>query len=167
LSGTDYLNFTGTTFDATTRDGSLHYLRLGSFYWDAFQGSSIVDSPFTLFISFTNPTGVSPDPIYNGDIEGLVIRGKINGVRYGESTVQAVFEPNVRTYEFTGGDPDLAGSFTLTLNDTYVPASGGHVVGQITGATTVTPEPISMVLMGSGLAGLAAARRRKRRQQSA
>ena len=70
----------------------------------------------------------------------------------------------MRSYTFTGGNPDTDGSFTLTLEDTYIdPNRGSKVYGHVSSAT-VTPEPMSMILMGSGLAGLAAARRRRKRQ---
>jgi hypothetical protein len=165
LSSADYLNFTGSSFDLLTHlDGSLT-MSLGHFSWSTLSGEQSVNSPFTLFISFAYPTGIHPDPIYYGGVEGLVIRGKLNGVRVGESTTQLVFEPNQREYTFTGGQPNGTGSFTLTLPDTHIePYSRSFVYGQISDAT-VTPEPISMVLMGSGLAGLALTRRRRKQQQ--
>jgi hypothetical protein len=77
-----------------------------------------------------------------------------------------VFEPNVRDYTFTGGIPDQSGEFRLTIRDTYIyPSATSRIYGDISSAT-VTPEPVSMVLIGSGLAGLAAARRRRKQQQA-
>lgn len=166
FGSTQFLEFTGMAFDEVSRYDGQTTLYLGKFAFSSlFQGETIVDSPFTLFIGFTNPTTIYPDPTYYSDIAGLVVRGKINGQRVGSSDVTVVFQPSVQEYTFSGGEPDLPGRFTLELQDTYIGAnSGGVIAGKITDAT-VTPEPISMVLMGSGLAGIAAARRRRKQQQ--
>lgn len=165
-SSVDYLSFTGQAFDQVSRYDGRTTLFLGYFsFAPLFQGQTLIDSPFTLFIGFTNPTGIFPDPVYYTDIAGLVIRGKLNGVRVGESNATVVFQPNTQEYKFSGGEPDLPGRFTLELRDTYIePNSKSYITGKVTDAT-VTPEPVSMVLMGSGLAGIAAARRRRKQQQ--
>ena len=160
---TGFLNFTGMSFDEQTRnDGHVQFM-LGYFSWDAFIGETYIDSPFTLFLAFTNPTGIYPDPVYYGNAEGVYIRGKLNGAWTATSSLQLTFEPNQREYAFTGGDPDRPGEFTLTLNNMNINPDNRHIIGTVTNAT-VTPEPMSMILMGSGLAGLAAARRRRKRQ---
>jgi PEP-CTERM motif len=168
-TGSDFLTFTGWDFDKLSgADGSVE-LALGDFYWETFVGNVEIASPFTLFIAFATPTGIDPTPLYDGEFEGLVIRGKVNGVATRESTMSVIFEPNQRDYTFTGGSPDGSGSFTLTLPETYIwPAQRSPVTAQITNATvaTVNPEPMSMILLGSGLAGLAAVRRRRKQKQS-
>ncbi|HET9438709.1 MAG TPA: PEP-CTERM sorting domain-containing protein [Longimicrobiales bacterium] len=164
FASSDHLGFFGNSFSGLTDNGALT-LDFGYFAWDAL-GEYYVDSPFTLFLSFTAPTGIDPDPVYFGGVEGVVIRGKVNGIRVGSSTTQLVFEPNQRSYTFTGGNPNVDGTFTLTLRDTYIdPLRASKIYGDVSHAT-VTPEPMSMILMGSGLAGLAAARRRRKRQQT-
>jgi hypothetical protein len=166
FSASNYLQFAGMSFNQVSRPDGRTTLFLGQFsFAPLFQGETIIDSPFTLFIGFTNPTGIFPDPVYYTDIAGLVVRGKVNGQRVGSSDVSVVFQPNTQEYKFSGGQPDLPGRFTLELRDTYIGANtGGTIAGKITDAT-VTPEPISMVLMGSGLAGIAAARRRRKQKQ--
>jgi hypothetical protein len=164
-SETGFLNFTGMSFDETTRNDGRAQLMFGYFSWDAFIGETYIDSPFTLFLAFTNPTGIYPDPVYYGNAEGVYIRGKLNGAWTATSDLQLTFEPNQREYTFTGGDPDRPGEFTLTLNNMNINPDNRHIIGTVTDAT-VTPEPVSLILMGSGLAGLAAARRRRKRPSS-
>lgn len=168
-TGSDFLTFTGWDFKKLSDGAGNAELALGDFYWETFVGNAEIASPFTLFIAFATPTGIDPTPIYDGEFEGLVIRGRINGVKTRESTMNVIFEPNQREYTFTGGSPNGAGSFTLTLPETYIwPAQRSQVTAQITDATVavVNPEPMSMILLGSGLAGVAAARRRRKQQQS-
>ena len=165
VSEVGYLNFMGSTFDETSRNNGNAQLMLGYFSWDWFLGETYIDSPFTLFLAFTNPTGIYPDPVYYGNAEGFYIKGKLNGSWTAESGLLLSFDPNQREYTFTGGEPDKEGKFTLTLNNMIINPDNRHIIGTVTDAT-VTPEPLSMVLMGSGLAGLAAARRRRKRQAS-
>lgn len=168
-SGTGFLNFTGQSFDGYTgSDGYLH-LTFGFFNWDVFEGIDYIDSPFTLFLSFTNPTGISPDPVYGGSANGLLISGRLFGQMINIGGAVLNFEPNTRYYTFTGGDPNQPGDFRLTLADALIsPTGNSYINGYITSASSsahVTPEPMTMILMGSGLAGIAAVRRRRRREE--
>lgn len=161
--GTDILDYTGQAFGGTTSGGELD-LTFGYFNWRSFSGIQLLAQPFTLFLNFVSPTGISPDPIYGGGALGLV---KVQGSFWSDpfSLGAVFFQPNDQTYSFNG--PDSPGQFTLTLHDTHLNVTGrSYIRGDITGAGgsqgTVTPEPITMLLMGSGLAGIAAAKRRRR-----
>lgn len=177
-AGVNFLNYTGTSFDQTTSNGNAT-LQFGYFTWDAFQGVSWVNSPFSLFLSFTMPTGIAPSPVYGSNVYGLIIHGTFFQHAINLSTTVLVFQPNVKTFSFTGGQPNQAGNFTLTVNDLYISSGQTALKGYVTNAatgpivtpppptTTVTPEPMTVLLLGSGMAGLAVARRRRKQGSAA
>lgn len=176
ILGEDILRFTGSSFDAFSTGGALDFggstLNFGYFSWENFLGPRIVATPFTLFINFLLPEGISPDPTFGGGVAGLV---QVRGVfvpRAHYSTVDLFFMPESRSFTFAGGQPDQPGSFRLTLDDVHLDSRGNsYLTGRIDQVgldeVAVAPEPVSMALLGTGLAGVAVARRRKRRENAA
>ena len=72
--------------------------------------------------------------------------------------VQITFSNPSQTFLFSGG------SFTFTVSNLAITGGQGPVAltGTVTGATSV-PEPGTILLLGTGLAGVAARLRKRRR----
>jgi len=172
----DDLHFQGVTDYSARTSGGDADITLGSFSWHpgSITGDAWAsDVPFLLAISFTQPN-VADDVEFGGIADGdrdrdWVCTSKFLGVCISgyfrvTSDGSVTWSSPQQNIMFTNPN----GSFTLTLND--VDLSGGdgphYLTGRITNAavtdTTVTPEPVSMALLGTGLAGVVGARRRKK-----
>lgn len=119
--------------------------------------TSVSGATFTLNVTFTLPGDTAPKPaVYNATITGT-----INSGASGASVVWSN-----TTLNFTSAG---AGAFTLTLeNSTPInsPASpdASRIRGTITyNAAAAIPEPLTLLTLGSGLAGLAALGRRRKK----
>lgn len=118
----------------------------------AYTGSSTLD----LAITFTLPTGIigSSTETATANLYGTVASNGNGGV--------TVYNFSPVSFSFSNGSQ--AGDFTLYVNNVSVIAGG--TAQQISGyifssATSTTPEPASLVLLGSGLLAGAGIMRRK------
>jgi len=163
VSGVPELTFVGNSFNATTAlgIGALSGLnRLGTFTL-AVSPTRAVAGNFTLNITFTTPSGINggQNTSYLATITGSVSPVVDQG------GVAIHFTQPVTVFTFSNGG--ISGSFTLTMADLFVQSGRtADVTAGLTGQQTAIPEPASMLLLGTGLLGVAGvARRRFRHKQ--
>ena len=117
---------------------------------------TLVNIPFNLMITLTAPT--SGQIVFEGLLNGTITNGTANNVQLAFTNT-----PWNVTWSNNGN-----GSATITINNLTMNGTGDTYAVTGTVYAQVTPEPISMVLLGSGLLGLGgAARRRRKNQKSA
>ena len=160
ITGVPQLTFSGNTFTGTTAlgVGALSGANsLGSFFLSTAPTQAVAGT-FTLNITFTAPAGITggQGATYTATITGSV------SPNIDQGGVNILFANPTQTFTFSDGIS--TGTFTLTVADLFVQTGrSAQLTAGFTGAQAPIPEPATMILLGTGLAGVAASVRRRRK----
>ncbi|HZH90174.1 MAG TPA: PEP-CTERM sorting domain-containing protein [Pyrinomonadaceae bacterium] len=164
ITGTaaNFLTFTGNSFTATTAGGVGSFSgadRIGTFVLASTVGETPVNGTFTLNLTFTAPTGIEggQNTTFTATVSGVISTPNVGGV-------QITFDNPIQTFTFS--NENGSGSFSIELPRVFVQSGDtANLTAGLSGNQTAVPEPATMILLGTGLAGVAA-RIRKRRKDA-
>lgn len=160
-----FLSYLGSTFHVGTVDGlagigaapgAPNVNNLGSFTLLG-NAAAYAGTHFWLDVVFSTPTITSASSVFTAALRGSVTAAA-NGL------VGIRFDSGSQVFDYATGEQ--TGDFTLSVNNVSItPGSAVALTGDIERGIpiTTTPEPSSMVLMGTAFAGLAGFARKRRR----
>ena len=187
----DGLTYVNSTFAGTTAGGFRglggnpiappvqNFNNLGAFSLATSVPFTFTGNTFTLRVTFTAPEGIAGSntslfsATLTGTVTGLPDSG---GVRLDFDNTPILFtfnDVNCQATTVPGQQTTCgSGSFFFSVNDLSIdPGQVAAITGQITSAqqtgTNPVPEPMTMILFGTGLAGIAARARKRRAAKQA
>jgi len=159
-----FLTFQGNNFTATTAGGVGSFSgtdRIGTFVLASTAGETPVSGTFTLNLTFTTPSGVNGGQAttITATVSGTISTPNVGGI-------SIVFDNPMQTFTFS--NESGSGTFSIRLPEVFIQSGEtANLTAGLTGNQTAAavPEPATMLLLGTGLAGVAA-RIRKRRKDA-
>ena len=147
------LEFQGQAFSTPVTTGlPAVQVQVGAFDLRTFRAFNFNGDIFNLVVTFTAPPGAPGGPqTFTANLSGIIT------VLQGSESITIDFNNTPQVFGYNGG------FFTFSVNDIPSLNEQSAFVGLTANiSATEAPEPLSMLLLGSGLAGLAVKLRKRR-----